>query len=119
MAETQENLHAGTSAQPFRIDQKLHQILYKSETRPALEPKPEEVLPEPVYPQHPNPVAMTQTGVSEVEREENLEDLGRALLQIALALAANCVRSFLTYLPNGNAIWIVTIAGHTTMRSRE
>ena len=60
MAETQENLHAGTSAQPFRIDQKLHQILYKPETRPALEPKPEEVLPEPVYPQHPNPVQMTK-----------------------------------------------------------
>jgi MoaA/NifB/PqqE/SkfB family radical SAM enzyme len=60
MAETQENLHAGTSAQPFRIDQKLHQILYKSETRPALEPKPEEVLPEPVYPQHPNPVEMSK-----------------------------------------------------------
>ena len=40
MAEIQENLHAGTSAQPFRIDQKLHQILYKSETRPALEPIP-------------------------------------------------------------------------------
>ena len=60
MAETQENLHAGTSAQPFRIDQKLHQILYKPETRPALEPKPEEVLPEPVYPQHPNPVAMSK-----------------------------------------------------------
>ena len=60
MAETQENLHSGTSAQPFRIDQKLHQILYKSESRPALEPKPEEVLPEPVYPQHPNPVEMTK-----------------------------------------------------------
>jgi MoaA/NifB/PqqE/SkfB family radical SAM enzyme len=60
MAETQENLHAGTSAQPFRIDQKLHQILYKPETRPALEPKPEEVLPEPVYPQHPNPVEMSK-----------------------------------------------------------
>ena len=60
MAETQENLHAGTSAQPFRIDQKLHQILYKSETRPSLDPKPEEVLPEPVYPQHPNPVEMTK-----------------------------------------------------------
>jgi MoaA/NifB/PqqE/SkfB family radical SAM enzyme len=60
MAETQENLHAGTSAQPFRIDQKLHQILYKPETRPTLEPKPEEVLPEPVYPQHPNPVEMSK-----------------------------------------------------------
>jgi len=60
MAETQENLDAGTSAQPFRIDQKLHQILYKSETRPALEPAPEEVLPEPVYPQHPNPVEMSR-----------------------------------------------------------
>ena len=48
MAEIQENIPAGTSAQPFRIDQKLHQILYKSEAAPKLEPMPEEVLPEPV-----------------------------------------------------------------------
>ena len=60
MAETQENLSAGTSAQPYRIDQKLHQILYKSETRPALTPMPEEVLPEPVFPQHPDPVPMSR-----------------------------------------------------------
>jgi MoaA/NifB/PqqE/SkfB family radical SAM enzyme len=60
MAETQENLHAGTSAQPYRLDQKLHQILYKSESRPSLAPAPEEVLPEPVYPQHPDPVPMTR-----------------------------------------------------------
>ena len=49
MAEIQENLEAGSSAQPFRIDQKLHQILYKSEAAPKLEPMPQEVLPEPVY----------------------------------------------------------------------
>ncbi|MDQ2937157.1 MAG: radical SAM protein, partial [Acidobacteriota bacterium] len=63
MAEIQENLHTdnyvGTDAPAYRIDQKLHQILYKSEAHPKLEPMPEEVLPEPVYPQHPNPVEMT------------------------------------------------------------
>src|SRR6185312_6994723 len=60
MAEIQENLDAGSSAQPFRIDQKLHQILYKAEAAPRLEPMPEEVLPEPVYPQKPDPVPMTR-----------------------------------------------------------
>jgi MoaA/NifB/PqqE/SkfB family radical SAM enzyme len=61
MAETQQNLHTGTDAPAFRIDQKLHQILYKSESHPKLEPKPEEVLPEPKYPQQPNPVEMTKS----------------------------------------------------------
>ncbi len=64
MAELQENLHpeteVGSSAPAFRIDQKLHQILYKSEAAPKLAPMPEEVLPEPVYPQKPNPVEMTR-----------------------------------------------------------
>ena len=60
MAETQQNLHTGTSAQPYRIDQKLHQILYKPESRPSLAAAPEEVLPEPVYPQHPDPVPMSR-----------------------------------------------------------
>src|SRR5258706_8205157 len=60
MAEIQENIEAGSSAQPFRIDQKLHQILYKSEAAPKLEPMPQEVLPEPVYPQKPDPVPMTR-----------------------------------------------------------
>jgi MoaA/NifB/PqqE/SkfB family radical SAM enzyme len=60
MAEIQENLEAGSSAQPFRIDQKLHQILYKAEAAPRLEPMPAEVLPEPVYPQKPDPVPMTR-----------------------------------------------------------
>ena len=65
MAEIQENIpntipldqDMGTDAPAFRIDQKLHQILYKAETRPKLEPMPEEVLPEPIYPLHPDPVA--------------------------------------------------------------
>ena len=62
MAEIQENLHTGTDAPPFRIDQKLHQILYKSEARAKLVPMPENVLPEPVYPRKPNPVEMTERG---------------------------------------------------------
>src|SRR5207247_10424496 len=46
----QENAPA-SSAPPFRLDQKLHQILYKPEPRPVLEPLPEPVaLPEPPYP---------------------------------------------------------------------
>lgn len=45
----------------FRIDQKLHQILYKSEERTTLQAAPElQVLPEPVYPQHPDPQPMTE-----------------------------------------------------------
>src|SRR5688500_10344240 len=57
---TVTDTETGTDATPFRIDQKLHQILYKAEARPKLEPQPEEVLPEPVYPQHPDPVEMTK-----------------------------------------------------------
>jgi MoaA/NifB/PqqE/SkfB family radical SAM enzyme len=60
MAEIQENLEAGTNAAPFRIDQKLHQILYKQEVHSKLAPIPDNVLPEPVYPMKPNPVEMTQ-----------------------------------------------------------
>jgi len=59
MVETQENLHTGTDAAPFRIDAKLHQILYKTEARAKLEPKGG-VLPEPVYPMKPNPVEMSE-----------------------------------------------------------
>ena len=62
MAEIQENIEAGSSAQPFRIDQKLHQILYKSEAAPKLQPMPQEVLPEPVYPQKRDPVPMMLDG---------------------------------------------------------
>ncbi len=60
MAEIQENLHTGTDAAPFRIDAKLHQILYKTEVRAKLQPKPDNMLPEPVYPLKPNPVEMTE-----------------------------------------------------------
>ncbi len=60
MAEIQQNLPQGTDAPAFRIDQKLHQILYKAPARPRLEPKPEEMLPEPPYPRKPNPREMTK-----------------------------------------------------------
>src|SRR6478672_5444067 len=54
------NGHSGTDAPAYRIDQKLHQILYKEPERPKLEMREdEEGLPEPVYPQHPDPVEMT------------------------------------------------------------
>ena len=56
MSENQQDF----SAAPYRIDQQLHQILYNKPARTKLEPKPEEVLPEPVYPQHPNPTEMTK-----------------------------------------------------------
>jgi MoaA/NifB/PqqE/SkfB family radical SAM enzyme len=58
--EQQQNSVPATAAAPFRIDQQLHQILYKEPARSRLEPKPEEVLPEPVFPQHPNPTEMTR-----------------------------------------------------------
>ena len=51
----------GTNAPAYRIDQKLHQILYKEPERPKLEiAEDEEGLPEPVYPQRPDPVEMSQ-----------------------------------------------------------
>src|SRR5712664_3927792 len=57
----QENAPA-SSAPPSRLDQKLHQILYKEESRPVLAPKAEiEVLPEPPYPIHPDPQPMTKS----------------------------------------------------------
>ena len=58
MIDAPEKVHTGTDAPAYRIDQKLHQILYKEPARPTFEPG-EEVLPEPVYPQHPDPVEKT------------------------------------------------------------
>src|SRR5215813_9876350 len=60
MRNNEQELGPTSDAAPFRIDQQLHQILYKQPAAPKLEPKPEEVLPEPVYPQHPDPTPMTK-----------------------------------------------------------
>jgi len=64
MREIQEGSRsndAATTVPPFRIDQKLHQILYKPESRPAVEaPVEQEALPEPPYPIHPDPQPMTK-----------------------------------------------------------
>lgn len=60
MSEGQHNFGKSTPAAPYRIDQKLHQILYKQPTQSRLEPKADEILPEPLYPQHPNPKEMTK-----------------------------------------------------------
>ena len=51
--------HSGSSAPPFRIAPQLHQILYKRPGRDKLDERPEEVLPEPPYPQRPNAKEMT------------------------------------------------------------
>ena len=49
------------SVSPFRIDPTLHQILYKPQSRPAVEvPVDLEALPEPPYPIHPDPQPMTK-----------------------------------------------------------
>ncbi len=58
--ELQEDLHSKSDAPAYRIDQKLHQILYKQPEKQVLEPAPEVVLPEPIYPMNPDPVEMTQ-----------------------------------------------------------
>jgi len=51
-----------SSAPPSRLDQKLHQILYKPEARTTLPVRQElEVLPEPVYPIHPDPQPMSKS----------------------------------------------------------
>ena len=59
MSTTPRDVNSGTSAPPFRIAPQLHQILYQRPGREKLEPKPEEVLPEPPYPQRPNAKEMT------------------------------------------------------------
>lgn len=63
MNESPQQTHTkGMTPPPFRLDAKLHQILYTPASRPKLEPIPEpEVLPEPVYPQNPNPKEMTKS----------------------------------------------------------
>jgi len=55
------NGHSAGSTPAYRIDQKLHQILYKEPERPKFDiSEDQEGLPEPVYPQKPNPVEMTE-----------------------------------------------------------
>ena len=63
MAPALQQENAPTSSAPaFRLDQQLHQILYKPEPRSALEPLPEPaVLPEPPYPLKPDPQPMTKS----------------------------------------------------------
>jgi MoaA/NifB/PqqE/SkfB family radical SAM enzyme len=63
MAENQQQLIASTaSPTPFRLDQKLHQILYKPPSRPTLETAPEaEVLPEPPFPLHSDQRELTRS----------------------------------------------------------
>jgi MoaA/NifB/PqqE/SkfB family radical SAM enzyme len=62
MAEIQTHTPETTAAPAFRIDAKLHQILHTRPSRPTLEPPREpEVLPEPPYPQHPDPKEMTKS----------------------------------------------------------
>ena len=51
--------NSGSTPPPFRIAPELHQILYKRPGREVLEPKPEEVLPEPPYPQRSGDREMT------------------------------------------------------------
>ena len=60
MSVIQEEAYAGVDAPAYRIDQKLHQILYREPARPVFETDPDDVLPEPVYPQHPDPTEMTE-----------------------------------------------------------
>lgn len=62
MSQAPTETHAQTQATaPYRIDTKLHQILYTPKSRPTLEPlAQEEGLPEPVYPQRPDSREMTK-----------------------------------------------------------
>src|SRR5256714_9929298 len=61
MAEPQQRITDASATPTFRIDPKLHQILYKPSSRPPVSPPPEsEGLPEPPYPIHPNPQPMTK-----------------------------------------------------------
>ncbi len=64
MPEIQQPQPADTATPPpFRIDAKLHQILYKDTSKPTTidSDRPLESLPVPVYPQHPDPKEMTKS----------------------------------------------------------
>jgi MoaA/NifB/PqqE/SkfB family radical SAM enzyme len=54
MNELREQTKSESAAPPFRIDEKLHQILYKPASKPALEEEERELqtLPEPIFPQN-------------------------------------------------------------------
>ena len=60
MSASPEQPNTGNSVPAFRLDQQLHQILYKRPERPTFEPDPESVLPEPPFPQRPEAREMTQ-----------------------------------------------------------
>jgi hypothetical protein len=61
MRENPEGSPDNSAPPPFRIDQTLHQILYKPQSRPAAEIAVErKALPEPPYPIHPDPQPMTK-----------------------------------------------------------
>src|SRR4051794_26247275 len=59
MSTNPRDVNSGATPPPFRIAPQLHQILYKRPGRESLEPKPEELLPEPPYPQRPDAKEMT------------------------------------------------------------
>ena len=59
MSTVREDNSGATTPPPYRIAPQLHQILYKRPGRDKLEPMPEEVLPEPPYPQRPDAREMT------------------------------------------------------------
>ena len=60
MSATPENSSGPNATPAFRIDQQLHQILYKPSARVQIERNPTDGLPEPPYPQHPEPHEMTK-----------------------------------------------------------
>ena len=62
MAPPLQPENAPTSSAPaFRLDEKLHQILYQPEPRTILESPPEPaMLPEPPYPIHADPQPMSK-----------------------------------------------------------
>ena len=86
-----EQLHTATdvaaAAPAFRIDPKLHQILYTPASRPTLEPTPEpEALPEPPYPIHPDPQPMTE---KQYQRMNALRDEQRKIEVVRVTRPAN------------------------------
>ncbi|MGI8555297.1 MAG: radical SAM protein [Pyrinomonadaceae bacterium] len=66
----------------FRVDQKLHQILYKSPSKPTLEPAAEEMtLPEPPYPLRPDPSVMTEREYQKMNAIRTWKTLGKPYFQ--------------------------------------
>ena len=106
------------SVSPFRIDPTLHQILYKPQSRSAVEvPVELEALPEPPYPNHPDPQPMTKKAYHHLNAWRTWKSLGAPYFKSLRHKGELGLSSPISSL-SGNATSIATTAGPTTTASR-